>query len=174
MTYGSPATQHEVPRRPLFVCLRVTQPTCLAVLLVAAVVFAGCSRRVDQWVEGRPSTFPASGVVLLDGFPVHDAVVAFDSREHNLTAVGRTDDKGVFGLKTFEPGDGAAAGDHLVKITKLEVIGFGPEGEPLGEVNRLPAVYGDGRAGLEATVTPEGPNVFRFEIISDPNRKRER
>jgi len=128
------------------------------------IAFCGCGRRADKWVERRPPTFTASGVVDLNGTPVADAVVAFDSQEHNLTAVGRTNREGRFSLKTYNPGDGAAAGEHRVQIIKLEVTGYDSSGLPLGEVNRLPARYADGSGGLRATVEPKGKNFFRFEL----------
>ena len=133
-----------------------------AVLLLAGT--AGCGRRADKWEQRRPPTFPASGVVLMDGKPVENAVVAFDSREHNLTAVGRTDRAGRFTLKTFHPGDGAVAGDHRVRIEKWEVTGYAADGAPLGEINRLPGRYEGPNSPLAAAVSEQGGNTLRFEL----------
>jgi hypothetical protein len=135
----------------------------LAILLTAA---SGCSKPLDKWEQRRPATFPGSGIVTHDGTPIEGAVVAFDSVEHNLTAVGRTDAEGRFVLKTFTENDGIVAGEHRVRITKVEVTGYSPEGYPLGEVNRLPQRYADSSGGLRATVDPENDNVFRFELTT--------
>jgi hypothetical protein len=131
-----------------------------------AVASTGCSRPANKWVDGRPTTFPASGVVTLDGTAVEDAFVAFDSLQHNLTAVGRTDSQGRFVLKTFQPGDGLVAGDHRVRIEKREVTGYSSEGLPLGEVNRLPERYASKSSGLQATSEPRPGNSFQFELVS--------
>jgi len=134
--------------------------------LSIAVASIGCSRPTNRWLEIRPPTFPASGVVTLDGTAVEGAFVAFDSLQHNLTAVGRTDAQGRFVLKTFQPGDGLVVGDHRVRVEKREVTGYDAEGLPLGEVNRLPERYASKSSGLQATFEPKSGNSFQFELVS--------
>ena len=144
-------------RRSLFVA-------CFIVMLA----IGGCSRQANnKWVQRRPPTFRATGIVTCDGVAIDNAVVSFDSLEHNLTAVGRTDKNGGFTLKTFEPGDGVTSGEHRVRITKIEVTAYDKDGTPLGEVNRLPERYADESGKLQATVDPKHGNVFRFELTSD-------
>ena len=140
---------------------------CLSLFGISvALASFGCSRPANKWVDRRPPTFPASGVVTLDGTAIEDAFVAFDSLKHNLTAVGRTDAQGRFVLKTFQPGDGLVAGDHRVRIEKREVTGYNAEGLPLGEVNRLPERYASKSSGLQATSEPKSGNSFQFELVS--------
>jgi hypothetical protein len=149
--------QPSLPRRSLFVA-------CCIVMIATT----GCSRQANnKWVQRRPPTFRATGIVTCDGATIENAVVSFDSLEHNLTAVGRTDAQGGFTLKTFEPGDGATSGEHRVRITKIEVTAYDKEGTPLGHVNRLPERYADESGKLRATVEPKHGNVFRFELTSD-------
>lgn len=145
-----------VPRRSLVV-----------VCIIITIVTGGCSRQANKWTKRRPPTFRATGIVTCDGVAIDNAVVSFDSLEHNLTAVGRTDTKGGFTLKTFEPGDGVTSGEHRVRITKIEVTAYDKDGTPLGEVNRLPERYADDSGKLQATVEPKQGNVFRFDLTSD-------
>ena len=126
-----------------------------------------CSRQANnKWTQRRPPTFRAAGIVTCDGVAIDNALVSLDSLEHNLTAVGRTDTKGGFTLKTFEPGDGATSGEHRVRITKIEVTAYDKDGTPLGHVNRLPERYADESGKLRATVEPKHGNVFRFDLTS--------
>lgn len=139
---------------------------CILALVMLSGV-GGCSRKADKWVQRRPPLFRGSGTVTFDGAEVEGAVVLFASLQHNLTAVGLTDAQGRFVLKTFTPDDGAVAGEHRVRITKIEVTGYDKEGNPLGHVNRLPERYADESGKLRVTVEPKHGNVFRFELTSD-------
>ena len=149
-------SQPVLPRRSLFVA-------CCIVMIATG----GCSRQANnKWTQRRPPTFRAAGIVTCDGVAIDNALVSLDSLEHNLTAVGRTDTKGGFTLKTFEPGDGATSGEHRVRITKIEVTAYDKDGTPLGHVNRLPERYADESGKLRATVEPKHGNVFRFDLTS--------
>lgn len=140
-------------------------------LLVASVVLVpvtGCSSPADKWVQTRPPTFAVAGEVLLDGVAVPEALVAFDSVVHDLTAVGHSDADGRFELKTFAPGDGAVAGEHRVRVTRYEVTGYDAEGLPIGEVNRLPARYEKAGGELTATVAADTENFVRLKLTRRP------
>ncbi len=136
----------------------------LALVMISAA--GGCSRKADKWVQRRPPLFRGSGTVTFDGVAVEGAVVSFASLQQNLTAVGLTDAQGRFVLKTFAPDDGAVAGEHRVRITKIEATGYDKEGNPLGQVNRLPEQYADESGKLQATVETKQGNVFRFDLTS--------
>ncbi len=137
----------------------------LDIVMISSV--DGCSRKADKWTQRRPPLFRGSGAVTFDGAAVEGAVVSFASLQQNLTAVGLTDAQGRFVLKTFTPDDGAVAGDHRVRITKIEATGYNKEGNAIGHVNRLPERYAGESGKLEATVEPKHGNVFRFELTSD-------
>lgn len=130
---------------------------------------SGCSRGINKWEQRRPATFRGSGIVTCDGVAIENALIVFNSIEHRLTAVGRTDEEGRFVLKTFQPDDGAASGKHKVRITKIEATGYDSLGHEAGFVNRLPARYADESGGLLATVESKHGNVFGFELTSDDN-----
>lgn len=146
----------------------------MCALAIPVVLAGGCSRRVDKWVQRRPPTFRGSGTITCDGVSVGDALVTFDSLEHNLTAVGRTDTQGRFVLKTWVANDGAVAGEHRVKISKIEATGYDQEGYPLGFVNRLPDRYGEESSGLTATVQPKHGNIFNFDLSTAKPPSREK
>lgn len=83
-----------------------------SLLLVAflAAVPAGCGGGTDN-----PPTHQVSGVVLYNGEPLSNVGVTFYPSE-GRSAAGKTDSQGKFSLTTFEPNDGAIAGEHKVAI----------------------------------------------------------
>ncbi len=101
------ATHNERQR----VCRLLTPAICLLAALV------GCG-------PSRPKTVQVTGTVTLDGTAVEGATVMFMPEGGGRPATGITDKDGKFTLKTFEAGDGALVGKHLVSITKKEVSGF--------------------------------------------------
>ena len=142
-------------------------------LLGIAVVLAGCGDSGDQWTEARPETFPAAGTVTFNDQPVEGATVVLTPVGHENGAVGLTDAEGHFQLRTFEPKDGAVAGDYKVAIRKVEVMSSGadeppavpdPTPAPLKERSLLPERYGNAASsGLTASVK-EGENALTFEL----------
>jgi len=88
-----------------------------------------------------------TGVVNHHGKPVQGALVAFHGE---YTAAAYTDEEGKFTLTTFEPGDGALAGDYVVAI----------------EASGLPNEYANKETSdLTATVQEQNaPNHFEFLI----------
>lgn len=141
--------------------------------LAAIIVLSGCGEGGDKWTEARPETFPTAGTVTFKDQPVEGATVVFTPVGHENGAVGLTDAEGRFELRTFEPNDGAVAGDYKVAIRKVEVISSGadeppatpdPTPEPLKERSLLPERYGNAASsGLTKTVE-EGENQFAFEL----------
>jgi hypothetical protein len=92
-------------------------------LVAAAMCFVGgCSRMSD-----RPETAPVTGRVTYRGEPVSGATVAFVAEGAPRFGGGVTDETGQFELTTFQPGDGAVVGKHVVTVVKQE-----------GEETRLP------------------------------------
>jgi hypothetical protein len=144
----------------------------VAVLAVSCCLpIAGCWSRVDKLAARRPKTYPASGRVLWNGEPAAGVIVSLDSKSHRLSAVGMTDSTGRFTLKTFKPGDGAASGEHGVRLDKIEITGHDANGTPI-EVSVMPAKYADAKTScLTATVVEKGKNEFTFEVTG-PRRPR--
>jgi hypothetical protein len=144
----------------------------VAVLAVSCCLpIAGCWGRVDKLAARRPKTYPASGRVLWNGEPAAGVIVSLDAKSHRLSAVGMSDSTGRFTLKTFKPGDGAAAGEHDVRLEKIEVQGYTADNQPI-EVSVMPPQYADSKtSGLTATVLEKGTNEFTFEVTG-PRRPR--
>lgn len=142
--------------------------TCsLAVLLLAA----GCGGKGPD----RPPTHAAGGTVLLEGQPVAGAHVTYQLvSDPSRIAYGTTDDKGAFSLTTFEAGDGAVAGDYLVKVMKLEsapaadqgnIPPGGPTAPPPAPKSLIPPRYAKFETSdLKATVAADQPNQSEFSL----------
>lgn len=154
--------------------------------LTAAGLFlllsAGCGPREDEWTRQRPKVYKASGVVLQDGKPVTDAVVTFRPEEGEFSGTGYTNPEGRFQLKTFRDNDGVTAEKFKVTVAKIEwvpiggtvandpVPGGGSGTVPLKRVLHTAEKYSEHETTeLTATVTPDGPNEFTFEL--DPPEK---
>lgn len=145
----------------------------LLILILITIGGTACSSsNEDKWTKQRPQTFPASGTVTLEGQPLEGATVIFRSNsEQPQAAVGRSDKAGKFELRTFEDGDGAIAGEHIVSITCVKTEGP-PEGTNLDETNvvireisLIPEKYGDPKkSGLTASVGPDQENQFTFDL----------
>jgi hypothetical protein len=85
-----------------------------ASLLTVLLVVSGC------W-DGRIPTYPVTGTVLVDGRPAEGAIVIFVPNSTSEAAererpFGIADAQGRFNLMTFDPGDGAPAGEYKVLI----------------------------------------------------------
>lgn len=94
--------------------------------------FAGCG-------PDRPETISVTGTVTLDGSPVSGAVVAFTPVGGGRPATGTTDGSGKFTLTTFDDGDGALPGQHLVAVTEGSAAVEGdPESGEGGETRSGP------------------------------------
>lgn len=88
--------------------------------VVLGLTLAGCGAE-------RPQTIRVTGTVTLDGDPVEGAVVGFTPEEGGRPATGTTDAGGKFTLTTFEDGDGALPGRHLVTVSKTKTTGAAGE-----------------------------------------------
>jgi hypothetical protein len=66
---------------------------------------------------------PVSGTVMYKGQPLEGASVSFWGDGSGRPALGLTDAAGKFKLSTYDPGDGAAPGDHKVTVSKSIMSG---------------------------------------------------
>ena len=147
-----------------------------------AVLFAvpGCG---DDKVDRPYDLVPAGGVVIYKGQPVEGATVTFHPAEAGSpmsagkpAARAKTNAQGRFRLWTFDLDDGALPGDHVVTISKVEIVapdidpdvpGYDPSKAPADPPPRylVPERFGNRpTSDLKATVTPEGPNEFEFAL----------
>ena len=174
-----PTTPRQTPRPSA-----AGRPHAAAALALALA--AGCGG--DPGAEGRAETFATSGTIVTSaGAPVANANVAFAPREGQPTAFAKTDAQGRYRLTTYEFGDGAAAGEYKVVVTKSVIaapepavgaVGAGGghaidedaaykarlEGKGSDRQDLLPEQYSSASTTpLSATVTPED-NVLDFQI----------
>lgn len=147
----------------------------------------GCSGVPDD----RPAVVPVTGKITYKGEPVTGAIVTFASEKSPRPATATTGSDGRFSLTTFNTGDGAVPGEHLVTITKSEpqaaasdpamadapdlskglptdyptAGGTGEVELPGGGKSQLPAKYADPKAPpLKATVNATGKNEITFDL----------
>lgn len=135
--------------------------------VMSSATTTGCSRKLDKWEMQRPPTYEVNGVVLWDGKPEPQCLVAFESKSHSLIAVGMTDADGRFTLKTFKPGDGAVAGENAVRLEKTVKVEDGDvsQSRPPAWFVVTPKKYASAASsGLTATVKSEGENAVTLEI----------
>ncbi|MCS7270435.1 MAG: metallophosphoesterase [Gemmataceae bacterium] len=118
----------------------------------------------------KVTTYPAAGVVTLDGQPLPRAEVTLHRLQpggKGLRAVadGWTDESGRFQLSTYSRFDGAPEGEYVVTIRlapRLIELGGEPEKSP------IPAAYGAPlRSPLRVKITP-GTNELKLEVKSQP------
>ena len=142
-------------------------------LLALVVGVWGCGNDAT-----RQDTVPVTGLVTYNGEPVEGATVVFGAASgQDRPATGTTDGSGRFTLATYEPGDGAIAGQFTVAISKTETVGgmtedeehaaiqAGEEVKPAETVDLLPERYKDGlESGLTAEVEAGQENHFEFEL----------
>ena len=153
---------------------------------LAALFVSGCSGGAD--VEGnRLDVYPITGKITMNGAPVADAAVSFSPKGAQPPAIGRTDANGVYTLRTYEPGDGAAAGEFVVLVSKQEVsaapnpgLGHDPNNpsafdssvvtqqhaaQQQASKSLLPEKYSAiDQSDLTATVSADGPREFNFDL----------
>lgn len=138
----------------------------VAACICLCCVVTGCSSRNsrDRWARLRHKTYPVRVLVTWNGEPTKDAVVVFESTAHPVMAVGRTDGIGECPLKTYEPGDGAVAGEHRVRVEKFVVSGTTGDGRIL-DVSIMPSRYAEAAtSGLTAYVSEIKKNKIRIDV----------
>jgi hypothetical protein len=106
-------------------------------------------------------------MVLFDDRPLAEARVVFHpvaSTQRSLMAI--TDSRGEFSLTTYEPNDGAPAGEYRVTVEYRELVQEGDEMVRAG-ANLLPANYASqADSGLRCTVNAEKNQLEPFRLTS--------
>lgn len=149
---------------------------CRMSFLVGLVSLAGCG--------GGPTepVYPATGVVLLEGVPVDNAVVSFVPQNKGATAVALTDDEGRFQMTLPAGRKGVPVGNYKVSISKSAAKSDDtPEPTTFEEMERqhklgvtpkpptfkpgVPPRYSDPQTSqLQVEVKSSGENDFKFEL----------
>ena len=135
---------------------RAAPPVALA---LALITFVGCG-------GNETPTYPAGGQVRFpDGAPLDEGWVEFESLDgdNSMSARGQIQPDGTFQLGTFEPGDGAVAGEHrvVVVVPVSEAAALNPAAYP----RRIAPRFSDfEQSGLRFTVQADGQNQFEIEV----------
>ncbi|GAB5405262.1 MAG: carboxypeptidase-like regulatory domain-containing protein [Aureliella sp.] len=126
---------------------------------LACLVFAltGCSSQL--------ATYEVNGKVEFEnGRPVVVGMVECLSVDHNINARGDIQPDGTFTLTTFEPEDGAVAGDHKCVVIQM-VIGENMSGHRPSTVGVVDPKYASYQtSGLSIEVSPDGPNEIVLQV----------
>ncbi|MEX1229521.1 MAG: carboxypeptidase-like regulatory domain-containing protein [Planctomycetaceae bacterium] len=116
-----------------------------------------------------PELAPVKGTVNYQGKPVENASVTFTPAK-GTPASGQTNAEGVFTLTSLGR-DGAAVGENVVTITKMEgeagaVSNAGRDAPPqIPQVSLVPAKYAHPeKSGLKETVEAGKDNDFTFDL----------
>ena len=121
---------------------------------LAMLFTAGCVFVIASCSAGHPPTTPVSGVLLHHGKAVSNASINF-TPEKGRPANGVTDAEGHFRLTTFQSGDGALAGEHLVTITYI--------GQ---DVSPIPPRYSDPRkSDLRVQIASGEEHELQLELV---------
>ena len=103
--------------------------------------------------------YPVEGQVIFEGRPAAEAWVVFHPKADNPNLPrprAKVDQQGKFTLTTYEPQDGAPAGEYAVTLELRKVINKNAEGE-IGP-NLLPAAYSSPQTTKIVAKIAEGPN----------------
>lgn len=126
--------------------------------IVLAVVLCGCGS------GDKLETYHVTGkVTLQDGKPMAGGMVIFHSVEHKISASGVISEDGTCQMmSTYQPEDGAVAGQHRVAIIAPR-FPIDPQ-NPVPPPTIAPKYNNPATSKLEFTVTPAGPNQFDFQV----------
>lgn len=146
---------------------------CCLVLAVTVLLLSagGCGSEVKKL-----TVHPVSGIVRFNGKPMKGggAIIFFPKDGNGKEASGTIAEDGTFTLKTYEEGDGAAAGEYRVVIHQMttkeppisEDTGEAHGGpiETVAKKERIPRVYGSASESPLYTTVKEGPNDIPLEV----------
>lgn len=146
----------------------------MVVLALCLTVVSGCGNGNQT---GRMPVFPVKGKIIFQGKPLDEATVNFVAKDGKPVARGTTDDEGNYMLTTYESNDGAAEGEFVVLVTKMESSSPKVETKEYGAATPYPGSKGSSKyivpkfytnretSPLKVTVTQDASkNVFDFEI----------
>lgn len=142
---------------------RFTSVCSLAVCFFAG----GCGEKTD-----RVEVFPVHGKVVANGQPAEGARVVFYPKVKEVGGMpmpapaATTDASGEYRLESYDPEDGAPAGDYVVTVVWPEPPP--PNAKELGvydQKDRLRGRYVDpAKSGLTANVPDGGGEISPFEL----------
>jgi hypothetical protein len=132
----------------------------------ASVLLQCCGCGKD---DGRIEVYPVSGKVLVNDVPAEKAKVVFYPVSENLRQPGmpipsaHTDAVGEFRLRSYDPDDGAPAGEYNVSIIWLDKKAGDDETQE--SKDRLGMRYFDPhKSGLKVTIEEGGAELPPFKL----------
>jgi hypothetical protein len=137
-----------------------------SLLMVAGLVIvfaAGCSGRKG------PKLYPVKGMIYINGQPAKDVNVMFTPVTPFedgllLSPAAATDDDGSFRLTSFDPEDGAPAGEYLVTV----IYPMSRFNKNLNGIDRLKGKYSDPKtSGLKATIEPKPNDLPAIQLKAE-------
>jgi hypothetical protein len=136
--------------------------------LLCSVTLAGCS---DGTVgsSSREKVYKVTGKVTMGGAPVANAFVTFAPSGKQPAATGRTDTEGKYTLTTYDPGDGAAAGDYTALVTKEGAAPAAPGGHDPKNTN--PAAAGAPTHAAQKSAATSGLLPTKYSAASSSDLK---
>jgi hypothetical protein len=138
----------------------------LSLSAAGLATLAGCG-------DGKIARYPVTGTVIVDGQAAEGAMVLFCPVEGSdefmkERPIAWTDASGKYELRTFEPGDGAPAGQYKVMVRWMAKASQAPQDPDRGgggSFDRLRNRYTNPEmSGLTATVNEEATEVPPFEL----------
>ena len=135
--------------------------------VIAALGFfvTGCGKAAQPWER----TYKVSGKITLDGKPTPGARVSLLPKDSAIPGtvrpIGTVDQDGNFVLETYQPKDGAPAGEYNVAVVWFKIQDSGSSGP-----NVIPPQYArPDSSGLVVTVPPT--NGHQLDPISLTSKK---
>lgn len=141
---------------------------------LACVALAGC---------GGSNELPRAavrGMVLLDGEPLPEGIIRFVPTGETKGPQSSVEIR--FGLFKVTEQHGPLVGTHRIEIISTDDGGFPEDDEEaiqrmreqgITKIDKItvPDEYNK-RSKMTESVTPEGPNDFKFELSSNPQQKK--
>src|SRR5437762_2878582 len=129
---------------------------CFALPVVIAACCAGCNS------EKVPGLGAVTGTITMDGKPVVDAMISFESTTPGKSAaLGKTDANGNYELYYSRGHKGAPVGEHVVYISTYQSQS---DENPQPKKETIPLKY-NGKSELKEAVK-RGKNTINFELKS--------
>ncbi|MCA8995046.1 MAG: hypothetical protein KDA88_23920 [Planctomycetaceae bacterium] len=112
--------------------------------------------------SGRVKVYPIKGKITMNGGPLTGAIVTFSPLDGQPVATGRTNDQGEYQLTTYDPLDGAAAGNYKVMLYKRDPASVAAAGPPAHGVDAegTPAGAHTGNGGAATASDSLIPDVY--------------
>ncbi len=129
---------------------------------MVAVAIVGCGRKAET---PRPQPYPVSGKVIFHGKPAAGFRIAFFPLKElpgpQFAPSATTDANGEFQLQSYQPNDGAPAGDYAVTFTWPQEV---PNPDPADApkiVDRLRGRFSDPKKSQFKVTVREGENALQ-------------